>query len=55
MATCNSNVVVMNLMSVSEKLTRTNHTLWRTQVLAVLHGSQLAGFLDGTNKPPAEI
>jgi uncharacterized membrane protein YgcG len=23
-------------------------------VLAVLHGAQLAGFLDGTNKPPAE-
>jgi hypothetical protein len=53
--TSNSNVVVMNLMPVSEKLTRTNHTLWRAQVLAVLHGSQLARFLDGANKPPAEI
>jgi hypothetical protein len=29
---------------------RDNHTLWHAQVLAVLHGAQLAGFLDGTNK-----
>jgi hypothetical protein len=29
---------------------RDNHTLWHAQVLAVLHGAQLAGFLHGTNK-----
>jgi electron transfer flavoprotein alpha subunit len=41
-------------MSVSEKLTRNNHVLWRAQVLVVLRGAQLAGFLDGTTKAPAE-
>jgi uncharacterized membrane protein YgcG len=39
---------------VSEKLTHNNHTLLRTPVLAILHGTQLARFLDGTNKSPAE-
>jgi hypothetical protein len=46
--------MTVTLMPVSEKLTRNNHRLWRAQVLAVLRGAQLAGFLDGTNKAPAE-
>jgi hypothetical protein len=47
-------MVAITLMPVSEKLKRNNHTLWRAQVLAVLWGAQLAGFLDGTSKAPAE-
>jgi hypothetical protein len=47
-------MVAINLMPVSEKLTKSNHTLWRAQVLAVLRGAQLVGFLDGTNKSPTE-
>jgi hypothetical protein len=29
----------MNLMTVSKKLVRGNHTLWKAQVLTVLHGA----------------
>jgi hypothetical protein len=54
MVSSNSNMVVVTLMPVSEKLMRNNYMLWRAQVLAVLRGSQLAGLLDGTNKAPTE-
>jgi hypothetical protein len=54
MATSESNMVALTLMLVSEKHTRNNDMLWRVQVLAVIRGAQLAGFLDGTNKPPVE-
>jgi hypothetical protein len=54
MASSGSNMVATTLMLVSKKLTRNNHVLWRAQVLAVLQGAQLAGFLDGTIKAPAE-
>jgi hypothetical protein len=54
MATSGSNMVVITLMPVSEKLMRNNHTLWRVQVLAVHRGTQLVGFLDGTNKAHAD-
>jgi hypothetical protein len=47
-------MVVITLMPVSEKLMRNNHPLSHAQVLAVLGGAQLAGFLDGTKKSPAE-
>jgi hypothetical protein len=47
-------MVATTLMPVSEKLTRNNHVLWRAQVFAVLRGAQLAGFLEGTTKAPAE-
>jgi hypothetical protein len=47
-------MMTATLMPVSEKLTRNNHVLWRAQVLAVLRGAQLAGFLVGTTKAPAE-
>jgi hypothetical protein len=47
-------MVAATLMLVSKKLTRNNHVLWRAQVLAVLQGAQLTGFLDGTIKTPAE-
>jgi hypothetical protein len=54
MATSSFNMVAINLMPVSEKLAQNNHMLWHAQVLAILHGAQLAEFLDGTNKPPAK-
>ena len=47
-------MMAATLMSVSKKLTRNNHILWRAQVLVVLRGAQLAGFLDGTTNAPAE-
>jgi hypothetical protein len=53
MASSSSTMMTINLMHVSEKLVRENHTLWKAQILTVLHGSQLAGFLHGTNKAPA--
>jgi hypothetical protein len=54
MATSSSTMTTINLMSVCEKLSHDNHVLWKAQVLAVLRGAQLVGFLDDTNKAPAE-
>jgi hypothetical protein len=55
MASCSTNAATaIILMPVSEKLTCSNHTLWHTQVLTVLRGAQLAGYLDETSKAPAE-
>jgi hypothetical protein len=42
------------LMSVSKKLARGNHTVWKAQVVAALRGAQLYGFLDGTSIKSAE-
>jgi hypothetical protein len=39
--------------SVSKKLTRNNHPLWRAQVLAAIRGAQLASFISPTTKPPS--
>jgi hypothetical protein len=39
---------------VLKKLIRNNETLWWAHTLAILHGAQLAGLLDGTNKSPIE-
>jgi hypothetical protein len=41
-------------MPVSEKLVRDNHILWKAQVLTVLRGAQLTGFIEGTNPAPPE-
>jgi hypothetical protein len=54
MAASSSTSTTINLIPVSEKLVRSNHTLWKAQVLAALRGAQLVGFLDGTNTAPAE-
>jgi hypothetical protein len=54
MSSSSSTLTAMNLMLVSKKLMRGNHTLWKAQVLAVLHGAQLAGFIEGTNPAPPE-
>lgn len=37
---------------ISYKLTRTNSLLWKAQVLPILHGVQLYGYLDGTTPAP---
>ena len=37
---------------ITEKLTNTNFPLWRAQVLPILRGAQLQGYLDGTGTPP---
>jgi hypothetical protein len=56
MASSITNVATtITLMPILEKLTNNNHTLWLTQVLAVLHGAHLAGYLDETSKAPAEM
>jgi hypothetical protein len=39
---------------VTEKLTRDNYVLWKAQVLPLIRGARLMGFLDGTVKQPEE-
>lgn len=39
---------------VTEKLTKTNHVLWKAQVLATLRGTQMACFLDTTTEAPTK-
>lgn len=36
------------------KLTRTNYLLWKAQVVPILRGVKLFGYLDGTTRAPAE-
>ena len=41
---------------VSEKLTRSNHALWKAQVRATIRGARLQGYLTGaTKEPPKEV
>ena len=41
---------------VSEKLAKGNHVLWKAQVLAVVKGARLEGYLMGAAKtPPSTI
>ena len=37
---------------ITKKLTKTNFPLWRAQVLPILRGAQLQGYLDDTDTPP---
>jgi hypothetical protein len=39
---------------VTEKLTKTNYSLWKAQVLPILRGAQLQCYLDGTKVAPAK-
>jgi hypothetical protein len=39
---------------VAEKLTKMNYSLWKAQVLPILHGAQLQCYLDGTKVTPAK-
>jgi hypothetical protein len=54
MSSSNSTPAAINLMPVSKKLVRDNHILWKAQVLTVLRGAQLIGFIEGTNPAPPE-
>ena len=40
---------------VTEKLTRTNYVLWRTQVIPQLRGTGVFGYVDGTQLEPARL
>lgn len=40
--------------SVTEKLSKTNHVLWKAQVRSAMKGARLLGHLTGVVKPPAE-
>lgn len=41
---------------VTEKLSRSNHTLWKAQILPTMRGALMMGYLDGTTRaPPKEI
>uniref|UniRef100_A0A453K7B4 Retrotransposon Copia-like N-terminal domain-containing protein n=1 Tax=Aegilops tauschii subsp. strangulata TaxID=200361 RepID=A0A453K7B4_AEGTS len=40
---------------VTEKLTRTNYILWRTQVTPQLHGAGFFGYVDGSLPEPAKL
>jgi hypothetical protein len=39
-------------MSISEKLSKANHDLWKMQVLAVIKGAGLEGYLTGESAAP---
>jgi hypothetical protein len=54
MAASSSAMMTINLMPISEKLVCSNYVIWKAQVLAVLRSAQLAGFLDGSSKAPAD-
>jgi hypothetical protein len=40
-------------LTISEKLTKTNHALWKMQTLAIIRGVGLEGFLTGRSLAPA--
>jgi len=39
---------------VTEKLTKTNYTLWKLQVLPAIRGAQFTGLIDGSKAAPAK-
>ena len=40
---------------VTEKLSRTNYVLWRTQITPQLRGAGVYGYVDGTTPEPAKL
>ena len=40
---------------VTEKLSRTNYVLWRTQITPQLRGAGVFGYVNGTNPEPAKL
>ena len=40
---------------VTEKLSRTNYVLWRTQITPQLRGAGLYGYVDGTQPEPSRL
>jgi len=41
--------------AVAVKLTKANYVLWRAQVLPIIRGAQLQGYLDGSAVAPEEM
>ncbi|XP_071681765.1 uncharacterized protein [Lolium perenne] len=41
-------------INVSERLTRSNHLIWQSQILPPIRGARLMSFLDSKTEPPAE-
>jgi hypothetical protein len=39
---------------VAEKLSRYNYIIWKAQILVVVHGARLDGYLDGTIMTPSK-
>jgi hypothetical protein len=54
MAAASSTVTAINLMSAYEKLVRSDHVMWKAHVITVLHGAQLARFLEEARLAPTE-
>jgi hypothetical protein len=52
MASSNSSSNNSSLAQPSEKLTKTNNTLWYAQVRATLRGAKMMGYLTGEARPP---
>ena len=44
--------ISLGFLSVTEKLTRSNHAMWQAQVLSALRGAQAEHFIDPTTRPP---
>jgi hypothetical protein len=47
-------VSLTTFLPVTEKLSRTNHQSWKTQILTVLRGAQLANWLEADAQPQAK-
>jgi hypothetical protein len=51
-----SSTLIINPLTdqtISEKLTKNNHELWKMQVLTIIRGVSLEGYLTGDTSPPA--
>jgi hypothetical protein len=58
MSTSNTPTATMTTtlgQSISEKLSGENYILWKAQVLAVVRGVRLHGYLDGLITAPSKI
>jgi hypothetical protein len=47
-------VATVVLQPMADKLSKSNHTVWRAQVLATLRGAHLEGFVTGKKKAPVK-
>jgi hypothetical protein len=56
MASSSSNADASPLVgvTVTEKLGKTNHAIWKVQILAIVRGARLVGHLTGVTPTPAE-
>jgi hypothetical protein len=55
MASSSSTPIINPLtdQTIFKKLTKNNHALWKMQVLAIIRGVNLEGYLTGDTLPPA--